>query len=188
MPVLFQSSARVHWLLIAAGLFAPALLFAGAAWKSRADVLREGEAMRLNAVVVLGDAIRDKLQTEELALAAVSDHLRDLDWDAITKPETSDFLVKLKDPLDQISAITIADRDGAIRASSQIRAQSSRIAEREFFQIDRRGERYISVMFAGSSTQPISLTMIRRRTAPNGEFDGTIRAELDPGSLAACRT
>jgi signal transduction histidine kinase len=184
MPVFFRSSARVHWLLIAAGLFAPALLFAGAAWKSRADVLWEGEAMRLNAVAVLGDAIRDKLQTEELALAAVSDHLRNLDWHAITRPETSDFLVKLKDPLDQISAITIADRDGTVRASSQIQAQSSRIAEREFFQIDRHGERYISVMFAGPSMQPISLTMIRRRITPSGEFDGTIQAELDPGSLA----
>ncbi len=140
--------------------------------------------MRLNAVAVLGDAIRDKLQTEELALAAVSDHLRNLDWNAITRPETSDFLVKLKDPLDQISAITIADRDGTVRASSQIQAQSSRTAEREFFQIDRHGEHYISVMFAGSSMQPISLTMIRRRITPNGGFDGTIQAELDPGSLA----
>src|ERR1700720_731855 len=100
MPELFRSAAPVHRLLIAAGLFVPAFLFAGAAWKSRADVLREGEATILSPVAVLGDSIRDQLKIEELGLAAVSDRLRNLDWDAIARPEISDFLVMLKASLD----------------------------------------------------------------------------------------
>lgn len=92
----------------------PALLFLAAAWKSRTDVLREGEATLLNAVVVLGDAIRDRLPTEELALVAVADHLHGLDWGDIARPATSDFLVKLNASVNEVSAIWIADRSGAI--------------------------------------------------------------------------
>jgi hypothetical protein len=47
MKVSFRSSSRLQWLLITAVLLMPALLFAGAAWKSWVDNLREGEAMTL---------------------------------------------------------------------------------------------------------------------------------------------
>jgi hypothetical protein len=102
MTVFFRSSARVQWLLIAAVLLMPALLFGGAAWKSHMDALREGEATILNAVAVLGDSVRSQLRTEELALATVADHVRFLDWGKIAKPETSDYLASLSDSLDKI--------------------------------------------------------------------------------------
>jgi signal transduction histidine kinase len=171
-------------LLIAVGLLVPGLLFAGAAWKSRADILREGEATTLSVVAVLGDTLRDELQTEQLALATVADHLRGLSWDDIARPETSDILAKLKASLDQVGAIFIAHRDGTIRAASEARMLGSRIAAQEFFKIDRNGDVYVSAAFTGQSTQPTSLDVIRRRTAPDGRFDGTIHAELDPGYLA----
>jgi two-component system NtrC family sensor kinase len=170
-------------LLIAVGLLVPGLLFVGAAWKSRADILREGEATTLSVVAVLGDTLRDQLQTEQLALATVADHLRGLSWDDIARPETSDFLVELKASLDQLGTIFIAHRDGTIRAASEARMLGSRIAAQEFFKIDRNGDVYVGAAFTGQSTQPISLDVVRRRTAPDGRFDGTIHAELDPGYL-----
>ncbi len=174
----------MHGLLIAAGLLVPALLFAGAAWISLTDVLHEGEATILNAVAVLGDSLRDRLRTEELILAEVADHLRGLDWSDIEKPETSDFLAKLKASLDQVSAIWIADEGGTIRAASQAWKPGSRIAEQAFFQIDQHGDLYVSAIFTGQSTQPVSLSVIRRRVAPDGRFDGTIHDELNPTYLA----
>ncbi len=78
MIMFFTSSAQLYQLLIATGPLMPVPLFAGAAWKSRIDVLREGKATVLNAVTGLGGSLRDQLQTEELALADVADRLRGL--------------------------------------------------------------------------------------------------------------
>ncbi len=184
MTLSFRSSARLHRLLIAAGLLVPALFFAGAAWKSRTDVMHEEETTILNAVEVLGDSLRDQLQIEELVLAEVVNHLRGLDWSDIEKPETRDFLARLTASLDEVNAIWIADHDGTIRAASQAREPGSRIAERAFFQTDQHGDLYVSAILTGESMQPVSLSVIRRRVAPDGRFDGTIHAELKPAYLA----
>jgi hypothetical protein len=115
----FRSSARLQRLLIAASLFVPMLLFAGAAWKSRMDALHEGEATVLNAVEVVSDSLRSRLRTEDLALLDIMDHLQGLDWSEIASPETSTFLVEVENAFnDLLSAIWIADRDGIIRAAS----------------------------------------------------------------------
>jgi two-component system, NtrC family, sensor kinase len=42
----------------------------------------------------------------------------------------------------------------------------------------------VSVVFTGQSNRPISLTVIRRRVAADGKFDGTIHAEIEPKYLA----
>ena len=55
MPPSVRSSARMHRLLIAAGVVVPALLFAAAAWQSRMQIRREGEASLVNAVSALGE-------------------------------------------------------------------------------------------------------------------------------------
>jgi signal transduction histidine kinase len=184
LPLAFRSSARVHRLLIAVGLLAPLLLFAGAAWKSRADTLLEGQATIQNAIAVLGDSVRDQLQSQELTLTIVADHLRGLSWNDIAKPQTSDFLVNLKSSLPQVSAISVADQAGIVRAASQLRQLGTHIVEQKFFEADRHGDLYVSATFTGQSAQPIALAVIGRWAAPGGGFDGTIHVELDPARLA----
>jgi two-component system, NtrC family, sensor kinase len=184
MVPFFRLSTRLHRLLIAAGLFVPALLFAGAAWKSRMDILREGETTLVNAVSVLADSVRDQLQIEELALGSVEEHLRGLDWSAIERPDTSDFLVRLKASLDQVSAIWIADRDGTVRAASKVWPPGARISDHALFQVEGHNDLYVSAMFAGVPGQPVALAVIRRHLAPDGKSDGTIHAEMDPRFFA----
>jgi signal transduction histidine kinase len=174
----------VQWLLIAAVLLMPALLFGGAAWKSHMDALREGEATVLNAVAVLGDSVRSQLRTEELALATVADHVQFLEWGKIARPETSDYLASLSDSLDKISIIWISDGNGTIRAASQVSVIGSRIVEQQVLEIDGRGDIYESATFTAGSPLPVSLAMIRRRLAPDGQSDGTIGAKFVPGGLA----
>ena len=113
-----KSSARIHRMLITTGLLVPAALFVAAAWRSKADIEREGAATLLSAVAVLEDSLRGRLQTEEVALTAVAEHVRGLDWDAIATPETVAYLRGLLPSADQIAVISIADRDGTVRATS----------------------------------------------------------------------
>jgi two-component system NtrC family sensor kinase len=181
----FQSFSRMQWLLIAAVLLMPAMLFAGAAWKSRSDALREGEATTLNAVAVLGDSVRSHLRTEELILASVADHLKAFDWADIARPGTSDYLAKLPDySFDKITAIWVADDAGTIRAASQVSKLGNRIAEEQVLKIDGHEDSYVSSTFTAGSRQLVALVVLRRRVAPDGRLDGTIGAEIAPGVLA----
>ena len=161
----------------------PGLLFAGAAWKSRVDIQHLGDAMILNAVAILGDTVRDQLQTEELALKTVADRLRGLSWADVDRADTSAFLAALKNSLHQVRAISVLDRNGNIRATSQIADRGRRILDQKFFANDRDGTVYISMTAAGQIAQPVSLALIRRYVDPDSAVDGTIRAELDPGGL-----
>ena len=184
MTLLFRSSTRVHRLLIAAGVVVPALLFAGAVWKSRIDVLRAGEATALNAVATVGDSIRAQLQAQELTLALVADHFHGLDWAAISTPDSSKYLGGLSASLDHTAAIWIADRDGIVRAASVPWQPGSRIAEHGFFDVDHNGDTWLSATFTRDSARVASLSVIQRRAGPDGRFDGTIHAVLDPTALA----
>jgi signal transduction histidine kinase len=183
MKVFFRSSSRLQWLLIAAVLFMPALLFAGAAWKSWADTLREGEATTLNAVSVLGDTVRSQLRIEDLALEAISTRLQSVGWSEIASPGTSDYLTQVSDALDKISILWIADGSGEIRASSQASFIGSHIVEEQVLDTDKFSNVYESATFTAGSSAPASLVMIRRRLAPDGQFDGSIGAVLAPSVL-----
>ncbi len=173
----------MHRMLIVAGFIVPALLFATAAWRSRADIRREGEATVVNAVAALEDSLRGRLQAEEVALTAVADHVRGLGWDEIARPETSAFLRGLLPSADQIAVISIEDADGTVRATTGGGTQSSHPADQAVFKMDRGQNLYIRVAYSGRPAQPFSLALIQRRTAPDGTLDGTIRAELDPAYL-----
>jgi signal transduction histidine kinase len=171
----------MHRVLIAVGFLVPALLFAAAAWRSRADIQREGEATLLNAVAVLEDSLRGHLQTEEVALNAVADHVRGLDWDAIAKPETGAFLRGLLPSADRLGVISIVDQDGTVRATSGPATGAGRINDQSIFRTDRGEDFYLSVVYSGRPAQPASLALVQRRKAPDG---GTIRAELDPSYIS----
>ena len=147
------------------------------------DIQREGEATLIHAVAVLEDSLRGHLQTEEVALAAVADHVHALDWNAIATPETGAFLRGLVRSGDQIAVISIADQDGTIRATSGAPAKwrASRINRSSK---PTAGRSYVSVAYSGQPSQPISLALVQRRKAPDGGFGGTIRADIDPAYLS----
>jgi len=178
-----NSSARIHRMLIAAGFLVPALLFAAAAWRSKADIEREGEAVLVHAVAVLEDSLRGQLQTEEMVLSAVADHVRGLDWNAIATPETGAFLRGLLPQGDQIAVISIADHDGTVRATSGASADAAHIKEQPIFKADRGDDLYISVAYSGRPAQPVTLALIRRLKSPDGS-GATIRADIDPSFLS----
>ncbi|WP_414474331.1 response regulator [Microvirga sp. M2] len=102
--------------------------------------------------------------------------------DEIAAPETSAFLQRLKAPLEQAVSIWITDAKGRVRAGSQPWDPNVTIDEREWFQAQRGRDAgtYISAPFQGKATGKPSFAVSRRRSTPDGHFDGIIHVALSP--------
>ena len=172
--------ARSYRLLIAMALAAPAVLFMGAAWKSRIDALRAGEDEITRSLVEMRDHVQVVLEEEEVALVGIDDHIRNLSWIEIAKPNTSIFLRKFAAEMVGVESIKIANSEGFIQAASEKWEPGARVAEQEFFAADRqRGVgTYLSTAFTGTPPRIASVDMVRRRYTTDGSFDGTIHFAL----------
>ena len=179
-------SVRVHQLVMAAAFVVPALLFAGAAYQNHADVLREGHESIDRTAAIMQEHARKVFETAELAVGVVDERINGEAWSEIASPATSRFLHRLKAPMDQIVSIWIADADGVMRAGSQPWPAGSGIATRPFFEAQKVKDRgtYIGEAFTGAATKTASFAVIRRRTAPDGRFDGTIHVAVSPAYFA----
>ncbi len=181
------SSLRLHWLLVAASFVVPAGLFAAAAVHDRATVLEEAQHDIIRSVSVMHEHARKVLETAELALARVDDRVDDLNWQQIAAPETSAFLSRLKAPLEQAVAIWVTDAQGIVRAGSQEWDRAAPgIASRDFFQAQRERDAgtFISDAFQGKATARATFAVSRRRSTPDGRFDGIVHIGLDPEYFA----
>jgi signal transduction histidine kinase len=177
-----MSSLRLHRFLVAVSLIGPLGLFVATSLHNRADVLREGKATVVRTVAVMDEHARKVFETGELVLGRADGRISALTWDEISSPAVSAFLARLVAPLDQIVSIWITDVQGVVRAGSQNWEQGSSIAEREFFRVQREGDAgaYVSAAFRGKATNVASFALSRRRTTPDGHFDGTVHIALSP--------
>ena len=176
------SSVRLHQILLGAALVMPAFLFGAAAWQNHEDVLREGRDAILRTTSVMQEHARKVLETAELTIGRVDERIDDQDWATISSPFTSDFLRRLKAPLDQLVSIWVADAEGVVRAGSQPWQKGTGIAGREFFLAAQASDAgtYIGAPFSGAATALASFAIIRRRTTPDAAFDGTIHTAVNP--------
>jgi signal transduction histidine kinase len=184
------SSVRLHQLLLAAVVVLPGLIFAAAAWQNQRDVLREGQDTIERTAAVMQEHARKVLETAELAIRVVDERIDDENWETISSSATSEFLRRLKAPMDQLVSIWVADRDGVVRAGSQPWPPGSGIGGRDFFQASRGGNQgtFIGAPFRGRATASDSFAIIRPRTLPSGgaggDFDGTIHVAVSPSYFA----
>ncbi len=173
---------RLHGLLMAAAVLVPGLLFGVAVWQNHDDVLREGQDTIQRTAAVMQEHARKVFETAELAIGQVDERTEGQDWSTIAAPATSDFLHRLKAPMDQLVSIWVADRDGVMRAGSQPWSAGTGIAARPFFAAQQRADQgtIVSEPFTGTATTTSSFAIIRRRTTTDGHFDGTIHAAVSP--------
>jgi signal transduction histidine kinase/CheY-like chemotaxis protein len=176
------SSIRLHQLLLVAAVLVPALLLAAAAWWNREEVLSAGEETVVRTSAIMEEHAHKVFDTVDLVLGRIDERIQDKTWDEISAPETSEFLRRLDEPLEHTVSIWIADGQGKVRAGSQEWDRNISIAERDFFRVHRGGNggTYISAAFVGKATHTASFAVSRRRTTPDGLFDGTIHVSLGP--------
>ncbi|WP_315975121.1 hybrid sensor histidine kinase/response regulator [Microvirga yunnanensis] len=176
------SSVRLHRLLLVASLLVPVIVFVAAAAWNRAEVLRDNEETIIRTAAILHEHARKVFDTVDLVIGRVEDRTYGMSWDEISAPSTSDFLRRIKAPLEQAVSIWITDATGHVRAGSQPWDPNVSIGEREWFQAQRGRDvgTYISAPFHGKATRIPSFAVSRRRSTPDGHFDGIIHVALSP--------
>jgi signal transduction histidine kinase/CheY-like chemotaxis protein len=181
-PLVSISSVRLHRLLLVASLLVPAIVFVAASAWNRSEVLRENEETITRTAAILHEHAHKVFDTVELVIGRVEDRTHAMSWDEIATPETSAFLQRIKAPLEQVVSIWITDATGHVRAGSQPWDPAVTIDEREWFQAQRGRDAgtYVSAQFQGKATRAASFAVSRRRTIPDGHFDGIIHVALSP--------
>jgi hypothetical protein len=168
----------MHRMLIAAGFAVPALLFGAAAWRSYSDIRLEGEATpccRIRCAATFKPRSWRSPPRRTIYAASIGVRLEAL------RPGHTCALAR---STDQIAAISIADRDGIVRSTSNGRSTGGRVQRGAIFKADRGENFYLGVAYTGRSGRAVSLALIKTRAGPDGGLDGTIRADLDPGYLS----
>jgi signal transduction histidine kinase/ActR/RegA family two-component response regulator len=162
----------------------PAALFGGLAWldhgieiaRARESVANTTDAMAEHAVTVV--------QTIDLVLARVRDHIAGQDWSELASSrETHDFLARLKGEFPQIESVFLVGPDGINQASSRAwPLPRYDVGQREYFRAARTASSdrvQISAPFNGRMAGTRAF-VISRPLFRNGRFDGLVAVTVWP--------
>nr|WP_264185489.1 HWE histidine kinase domain-containing protein [Roseicella aerolata] len=182
-----MSALRLHRIVLLASLLVPALVFGAAAWWNRGEVLREGADTVQRTTAIMHEHAAKILDTADLVLGRVAEHVDGMDVARLAAPETSTFLRRVRQPYEQFVSIWVADAGGYVLAGSQAWDPAISIADREFFRVHRErpdAGAFVSAAFTGRATTIASFAISRRRSDAAGGFAGTIHVALSPDYFA----
>jgi two-component system NtrC family sensor kinase len=176
-------------LLIAAAVVLPASLFVYLAWAHyRALDAVATERVERTLDVLQEHALR-VFQTIDRTIAEADEVVRDLPEDVIRARER-DLHLRLnttQQSLPQIEAIWLFDRDGRPLVASTIFPLPQNLvnADRDYFKahVAREVGTFIGDVLAARIGSQVFFVISRRRTAPDGSFNGVIAVTVPPTSL-----
>jgi len=173
-----QRTVAALRLAVVAAIVVPVLLFGVAAWQNRLYELHEGEANARTIVRLLHEHALKVLETQELAIAQIDQHIRGMTWDEIGRSaEVHELLRSLDEQLEQVDAIALIDPSGHIRASSRFfPAPPEYVGDRDYFAEQKEHDAgfFIGTPYVGRLIARPQFPVSRRRTANDGSFDGVI--------------
>jgi signal transduction histidine kinase/CheY-like chemotaxis protein len=181
MAVLARLRRFIRPLVIACILF-PAVVFGGLAWLDyRLETMR-ARAYVTSTTDALSEHAQTVLETTDLVLARVLDHINGQDWRTLsTSAETHDFLLRLKQELPQVESVFLVDPHGTNVASSrEYPFPSIDVSSREYFQAALAGDvLHVSAPFRGIIADTYAFTVSRPRIT-DGRFDGLVAVTVSP--------
>ena len=179
---------RAGQLLVAACLLLPIALFAMKALNDRAMVLAQAERDIENTTSIFAYHAHNSFDIYQLAASVVDQRVRDLSWQEIaTSDRVHGNLTDLVRDYPQIRGLFVIDRDGTTRATnfpSDLKLPN--FAVRPYFTALQAADKR---MWSGPRLPSLldpsyDLIMIaRRRTVPDGGFDGVISVSAFPPSF-----
>ncbi|HYD99541.1 MAG TPA: ATP-binding protein [Alphaproteobacteria bacterium] len=179
-----RGALRPLTLLLAASLLVPALLFIAAALEDRAEVLRNAESRVESVAGLLREHAQKVFETHDLVLRQLDSRIAGLGWDEI---ESSILLhtelADVSNRLEQVDVVSLVDGAGRLRNSSRgFPANRVDLSDREYFQAQRGGATgtVVSEPYIGRNTSKPQFNISRRRTTPDGSFDGILLASVTP--------
>lgn len=171
-------------LTLAASVAVPALLFAGAAWYDRAQLLRGAEDDARRVAAVLREHALKAVETHELLVRQLDRRTLGMGWDEIRAASAalSAEMRAMHAGLPQVSALALTDAEGRQWAASLPLGPDGyvSVAHREFWSAQREADRgtFISRAYTGLTTRRSNFGISRRRTAPDGAFEGTVHVAV----------
>jgi len=176
------SSILLHRLLLAASVFLPASIFAGAAYWNYGEIQRENHVTIERTTAILGEHASKVFDTVEQVLGRIDDRIKGKSWAEIASPETAAFLRSINSGLPQSVSIWITDRNGIHRVGTLDAGVGFDVSGSEWFQAQRDREvgTYVGTPYIGKASRAASFAVSRRRSTPDREFDGTILVSLSP--------
>ena len=163
---------RAFVLLSLAALVTIAIL---AAWYDRRVALQTAEDHVDLSVGIMSEHALKVFEVQELVLDQIALRTAGLDWDAIAHSDKiASFLRETRDRMGPISSIWLADAADTVRASSEATyPRNLAFEDREDFHSARDGGgTLVSKPHLGA------FTLIRRRSSPNGDFDGVFAIDV----------
>jgi signal transduction histidine kinase len=169
--------------LLALAALVPFLLFAGFAWydyDAERDRARDHAAETVDA---LAEHAQKVIETVDLVLARVLDHIADKDWATLgSSRDIHDFLSSLKQELPQLESVFLVSPDGINAATSRaFPLPPISDADREYYLRALQGDHglYISAPFKGQIAGTYAFTVTRARLE-HGRFDGLVGVTVSP--------
>ncbi|HEV2560224.1 MAG TPA: ATP-binding protein [Microvirga sp.] len=176
--------------LAAASVLVPMLFLAFGAWLSYGQHMREAEGTVRRATEVLTEQALRVFEVQDLVISRVDERVQGMSWDEIAASEDLHlWLKRIDDNLPLIDVIWLIDPAAQGRASSRFfpGPPTSRVPDRDYFKALSAADAgtYIGEPRAGRSTPDrLFFNVARRRSAPDGRFDGLIVTSLDPTYFA----
>ena len=170
---------RQYWLrwTLAAAMALPALLFGLIASHDHGRVLAEGVADAQRTTATLREHALKVLETHDLLIQQVERRVQGMGWDEIEASSLGQELAAVQAAHPQIALIGLADAAGQLRVSSRaLPAGGINVSAREFWTVQRERDAgtYISRPFTPHASTEPGFGLSRRRTTPDGRFDGTV--------------
>jgi diguanylate cyclase (GGDEF)-like protein/PAS domain S-box-containing protein len=173
---------RTEWIAFGALLLFSIALVATVLYRGRMTVEAiEGDRLQVQARVIDENLIR-QLEGASNALTGIAGELRGQDI-AFDAAQLNAELKLITDAMPGISSMLVLDAHGTIAASSREALVGKNFAQREYFDVPRRGgdpaRLYVSPPF-NSTLNTYVVVLSRVLTHKDGRFAGVVTATLDP--------
>jgi signal transduction histidine kinase len=169
-------------LLFALSVIIPGAVFIASTTESYRRVWQDAEVHVDGTIAVMQEHAQRVFETQELVLDLVSDLIRETPPGEIATPSTNLRLANLADRLTQTVSIWIIDADGSVAAGSIEWPRGLNVTGFEYFEAQREADqpRFVSGRYIGRSTGQPSFALSRRRSSPDGSFNGIIHVAISP--------
>ncbi|HYH38627.1 MAG TPA: ATP-binding protein [Azospirillum sp.] len=176
-----RRSARDLWILLLFSFTVPLLLLAVVAWRDYGKGFAEAERHidRSNSVVY--EHTLRLFETYAFVLDEIDQFIAGRPWPEITAtPDVHRYLERVEHAFPQVGSLWLADEAGRLAGSSRFfPAPASDVSDRDYHRALKEGEsRTISAAYAGRTSGKLAFNVARRRSAPDGRFNGSILASV----------
>jgi signal transduction histidine kinase len=174
-------------LLLAVCIVVPAGLFGVATWLDYRSMLCEAEGKARATATALREHALKAITTHDILLRELDRRIQGMNWDQIRSaaPALSAEMQALRAALPDVASLALADKDGLIWVSDALHGPGGTvsIAHRDYWQAQRDADAgtFVSRTVVGILTGTPAFAVSRRRTTPDGGFDGTLHAAIDTG-------